>query len=526
MPHTAVQKHPAVATFAEFPFRDTLHRDIVAAGFQTPTPIQARCILPALEGSDIIGLAQTGTGKTAAFALPIIHQQAGRPDLGALVLAPTRELVHQIVEVFRKLSRSSDIRVASLVGGVKVSHDHKALRSRPNVLVATPGRLLDHIDRRTVSLKGVAMLVVDEADRMHDMGFMPQIRRILAALPTERQTLMFTATMPDDVEQVARRHMRDPIKISVGAVSKPVERAIQKLYDVQEPHKMSLLLDILKQETGRVLVFVRTKRRVDRLAKRISNYDYNVARLHGDREQRQRDEAMAGFRDGRYRILFATDIAARGLDVADIEHVINFDFPRSPEDYVHRIGRTARLAGKASSFVTPEDRSYVRDLDRHLGTKLVLTTAPGSKARSDSDPVESFRTPHQRRPHTPASERGRPTHHREGQPSYAGGQASHGNSYSGSHSTHGSGHASHAGAHGSHGGAPASHGGAHGSHASSGQQGGGGSRRRRSGRGSSAAPGHAAHGSGQGSHSSHGSSGHSAGHPAKPSGHSSYRGYR
>ena len=393
-----------VSKFTDCPFMDSLRQDLAAAGYKTPTPIQARCLGPAMEGRDLIGLAQTGTGKTAAFALPIIQRLARRAELGALVLAPTRELVHQIVGVFHALGRSSGIRVAGLVGGVKIEKDWKALRSWPNVLVATPGRLIDHLERRTVSLKEVEILVVDEADRMHDMGFIPQIRRIIAALPTDRQTMMFTATMPADVEQIARRHMRNPIKIQAGPASQPVERAEQRLFDVHETQKVPLLLDLLKKETGRVLVFVRTKRGVDRLARRIRDRQLPAARLHGDREQKQRDEAMLGFREGRYRILIATDIAARGLDVADIEHVINYDFPRSPEDYIHRIGRTARLAasGKATSFVTASDRPVLRDLERLVGTKTPLTPAPGAR------PVTHHASAP--RPHAPGGHRGKPSH--------------------------------------------------------------------------------------------------------------------
>jgi ATP-dependent RNA helicase RhlE len=364
---------------------DSLQQDIAAAGYVTPTPIQAQTILPALEGKDIIGLAQTGTGKTAAFALPIIQRLAKRAELGALVLAPTRELVHQIVGVFHELGRSSGIRVASLVGGVKFDKDMKALRSWPNVIVATPGRLNDHLEQKTVTLKEVEIFVVDEADRMHDMGFIPQIRRIISHLPAERQTLMYTATMPADVEQIARKSMRDPIKVLIGLASRPVERAEQKLFDVHETQKVPLLLALLKKETGRVLVFVRTKRGVDRLARRVRDRDHEVARLHGDREQKQRDEAMAGFRDGRYRVLIATDIAARGLDVDDIEHVINYDFPRSPEDYVHRIGRTARLeaSGKATSFVTGGDRAIVRDLEKLVKVKYTLEQPPEGTPEAD-----------------------------------------------------------------------------------------------------------------------------------------------
>jgi ATP-dependent RNA helicase RhlE len=371
-----------VSKFTDFPFSEALHKDLVAAGYETPTPIQAKAIRPVLEGKDVIGLAQTGTGKTAAFALPIIHRLAAKAELGALVLAPTRELVHQIVDVFKMLGASSGVRVASVVGGIKIDNDWRALRSWPNVLVATPGRLIDHLEQKTVNFKEIEMFVIDEADRMHDMGFIPQIRRIIAALPEKRQTLMFTATMPPDVEQIARRSMHDAVKILVGPASRPVERAEQHLYQIHdEKLKLPLLLDLLAKETGRVLVFLRTKRGVDRLARRIIDRRHAVARIHGDREMNQRTEAMKGFREGRYRVLIATDIAARGLDVADIEHVINYDFPRHPEDYVHRIGRTARLVatGKATSFVTPADRPYVRDLEKLIATKLTLEHAPGAR---------------------------------------------------------------------------------------------------------------------------------------------------
>ena len=398
-----------VLRFTDCPFSDSLQQALADAGYETPTPIQAQGLLPALEGRDLIGLAQTGTGKTAVFALPIIHRLARRMELGALVLAPTRELVQQIVGVFHQLGDSSGIRVAGIVGGIKIEKDWKALRSWPNVVVGTPGRLLDHLEQKTISFKEVEVLIVDEADRMHDMGFIPQIRRIIAALPTERQTMMFTATMPADVEQIARRSMRDPVKILAGPASRPVERAQQTLYHLQDPEKVPLLLSLLRKESGRVLVFVRTKRGVDRLARRVVDRRFAVARLHGDREQNQRDEAMAGFRQGRYRVLIATDIAARGLDVADIEHVINFDFPRSPEDYIHRIGRTARLAadGRATSFVTPKDRGLLHDLERMLGSKIPLTTAPGSKVAVPPDAAPG-RSPAHGRPHTaPASAHGR-----------------------------------------------------------------------------------------------------------------------
>jgi ATP-dependent RNA helicase RhlE len=307
-------------------------------------------------------------------------------------------LAHQIVGVFHELGGSSGIRVASLVGGVKFDKDLKALHSWPNVIIATPGRLNDHLEQKTVSLKEIEIFVVDEADRMHDMGFIPQIRRIISHLPAVRQTLMFTATMPADVEQIARKSMRDPIKVQIGLASRPVERAEQKLFEVHETQKVPLLLHLLKKETGRVLVFVRTKRGVDRLARRVCDRQYNIARLHGDREQKQRDEAMAGFREGRYRIMIATDIAARGLDVDDIEHVINYDFPRSPEDYVHRIGRTARVeaTGKATSFVTGADRAMLRDLEKLVGRKYTLTLPPEGIPAADHTAHPRSHSPHGR----------------------------------------------------------------------------------------------------------------------------------
>ncbi len=362
--------------FSDFPFRESIFRDLHEAGFLSPTPIQAACLGPVLEGKDVIGLAQTGTGKTAAFALPIIQKLAGSSDMGALVLAPTRELAQQIAGMFNMLGHSSDIGVAVVVGGIPIAQDYKALRGWPNVLVATPGRLIDHIRNRSVVLSTIRVLVIDEADRMHDMGFIPQIREILAALPADRQTMLFTATMPADVEHIARGHMRAPVRIAVGRESAPAERAHQQVFRVSESGKTDLLLGLLKKTEGRVLVFVRTKTGADRLARAVYRKHRDVARIHGNRTQVDRDAAMKGFREGRYRILIATDIAARGIDVADIEHVVNYDFPRAPEDYVHRIGRTARIGaeGDASSFVTSRDLPVLHGVERLTGAKLPLTT--------------------------------------------------------------------------------------------------------------------------------------------------------
>jgi ATP-dependent RNA helicase RhlE len=363
-------------TFNDYPFSDSIFQDIRAAGFERPTPIQAKCIPVALEGRDLIGLAQTGTGKTAAFALPIIQKLAARTELAALILVPTRELANQVTSMFNQLGASSGIRVATIVGGVPMENDYRALRSWPNILVATPGRLIDHLTYRSVSLREIEILVVDEADRMHDMGFIPQIRRILSELPPNRQTMMFTATMPPDVERIARMSMKDPVRIQVGFRSAPAAGAKQQLFAVNDAEKKPLLMKLLhdRDRDSRVLIFVRTKRGVDKLH-RVVVRRFNAARIHGDREQADRDEAMRGFREGRYPILIATDIAARGIDVADIEQVINYDFPLSAEDYVHRIGRTARqqATGLAISFVTPADRRYVQDVKKLLGDRLPVT---------------------------------------------------------------------------------------------------------------------------------------------------------
>jgi len=372
------------ARFTDYGLRESVLQDIKAAGYETPTPIQAGFIPPALEGKDVIGLAQTGTGKTAAYALPIIHRFAHKVEMSALVLAPVRELAQQIGGMFNELGRASGVRVVVVVGGMPILQDLKAVQSWPNVLVATPGRLIDLLQRGSVLLNEVEVLVVDEADRMHDMGFIPQIRQILAALPEERQTMMLTATMPPDVERIARRHMRSPLRIQIGRRSAPAERAEQQLFALHESDKTSLLLRLLREGDGRVLVFVRTRQGVNRLAREVMRRLPAVARIHSGRFQAERDDAMAGFREGRYRILIATDVAARGLDVADIAHVINYDFPHSPEDYVHRIGRTARLeaSGRATSFVTSSDRRHVAALERLVGQALTLTPSPVTGGRS------------------------------------------------------------------------------------------------------------------------------------------------
>jgi ATP-dependent RNA helicase RhlE len=345
---------------------------VARAGYETPTPIQARAIGIALENRDLIGCAQTGTGKTAAFAIPIIERLcASRPGAGAraLVLAPTRELALQIAETFAMLGGARGIRTVTLIGGEAMGPQLAGLARRPDVIVATPGRLFDHLERRSATLSSVRIVVIDEADRMLDMGFAPQVERILAVTPLDRQTLCFSATMPEAVERLVRKHLSRPERVQVGGAAKPVDGVTQRLFVTESHDKMPLLLRLLGEGRGQTLVFTRTKHRADRLARAVAAAGHRVTRLHADRTMSQRREALDGFRAGRYRVLVATDIAARGIDVPEISHVVNFDLPQTPEDYIHRIGRTARAeaTGQATSFATPEERDQLRAIERHLG---------------------------------------------------------------------------------------------------------------------------------------------------------------
>jgi ATP-dependent RNA helicase RhlE len=350
-------------------------RDAIAgAGYSIPTPIQAQAIGPILEGRDLIGCAQTGTGKTAAFAIPTIERLVAQGGSGprALVLAPTRELALQIAEAFDLLGGARGVRTVVLIGGESMGPQLNALQKRPGVIVATPGRLFDHLERRTVSLGSLRIVVLDEADRMLDMGFAPQVERILRVTPLDRQTLCFSATMPLAVEKLVRQHLVRPVRVEVVGTAKPVAKVTQVLYRADAQGKTPLLLRLLHEERGLTLVFTRTKHRADRVARAVMAAGHRVTRLHADRSMSQRREALDGFRSGRYRVLIATDIAARGIDVPEITHVVNFDLPHTPEDYIHRIGRTARAeaSGRASSFAAPEEGSQLRAIERHLGHQV------------------------------------------------------------------------------------------------------------------------------------------------------------
>ena len=383
------------STFEELNLSPPMLAAVHAAGYRIPTPIQASTIQPALAGRDVIGTAQTGTGKTAAFLVPVVERlrtaSHGAAPGSALVLAPTRELAEQIFGWAHRLG--CGLRPALVVGGVAYGPQLQALRGRPSIIVATPGRLVDHIERGTVGLQQVRILVLDEADRMLDMGFKAQLDCILRALPASRQTLLFSATLPPDLSGLVRTHLHDPVRAAVGPQAVPPSRATQDVYLVGHEAKTPLLLSLIERDAGNVLVFTRTKHRTNRLARAVRNAGHAVQPLHSDRSQSQRREALDGFRRGRYRILVATDIAARGIDVPGIRRVINFDLPRTVEEYVHRVGRTARAGanGHASSFAAPEERGQLHAIERHLGRALprqAHDAGPGVRAPSGPSPKE------------------------------------------------------------------------------------------------------------------------------------------
>jgi len=359
-----------------------LHPGVLAgvsgAGFVTPTPIQIQAIPPVMLGSDVIGLAQTGTGKTAAFALPILHRlmQGERGRVRALIVAPTRELTEQIHKAIESLAGKTGLRSVTVYGGVNINAQIQKLRKGAEIVVACPGRLLDHIDRKTVDLSSVEMLVLDEADHMFDMGFLPDIRRILKSLPAERQTLLFSATMPAEIRHLAKDILRNPVSVQVG-ITAPADTVSHALYPVASHLKTALLINILRQtRSGSVLVFTRTKQRAKRLGEQLVRAGYRSASLQGNLSQAKRQAALDGFRAGTFQILVATDIAARGIDVSRVSHVINYDIPNTPDAYIHRIGRTGRAErrGEALTLITGEDASMVRAIDRVLGARVERRT--------------------------------------------------------------------------------------------------------------------------------------------------------
>jgi len=364
--------------FEQFNLDSRLMQGIKVAGYEAATPIQEAAIPAAIRGRDIIGTAQTGTGKTAAFVLPILNKLLDGPRgmPRALIVTPTRELAEQIHQVVRALSVGTRLRSATIYGGVTASRQIKALKEGAEILVACPGRLLDLVQQRHVKLERIEILVLDEGDRMFDMGFLPDVKRIIKAVPAQRQTMLFSATFPAEVELLAAQSLVQPQKIAMG-LSRPAHTVTHALYPVSQHLKSGLLLKLLKQtDTDSVLIFTRTKHRAEKLARQIAHAGFRVTSLHSNRTQGQREQALSGFKSGHFHIMVATDIAARGLDVESISHVINFDMPDTADAYIHRIGRTGRAqrTGDAFTLVTPEDNDMIRALERIMGKPLTRLT--------------------------------------------------------------------------------------------------------------------------------------------------------
>jgi ATP-dependent RNA helicase RhlE len=394
---------------------ERLLKAVRAMGYNTPTPIQEQAIPAIIEGRDVVGCAQTGTGKTAAFTLPTLQRvKPGNRRPVALIVTPTRELALQIEGVAKQASRHTHHRVAVVYGGVGYGPQAAALRKGVDILVATPGRLLDLCNQRDCKLDRVEVLVLDEADRMLDMGFWPDVKRIMALLPSGRQNLLFSATMTPEVMRVAGDTLHEPVRIDVAPPSKPIDKIEQSVYPVNGQQKADLLLSLIQDhDLNRVLVFTRTKHRADRVARVLSKAGISGAAIHGNRSQSQRQQALEGFKRGRHKVLVATDIVARGIDVDGISHVFNFDLPNVPEDYVHRIGRTARAgkSGTAFSLFAPEEHNQLRDIEKTIGAVLACEDHEGFRYASDRlvpDPQREAVPQRQQRPVPGSGRAGRP----------------------------------------------------------------------------------------------------------------------
>jgi ATP-dependent RNA helicase RhlE len=387
----------------------SIHQNLARHLFVTPTPVQAKAIPPALTGSDVVATAQTGTGKTLAFLLPVMdkllksvnagehqpksggEQRGAAPQVGALILSPTRELAIQIAETFEKLAVGTGLRAAIVVGGLSEQTQLNALRRGARLVIATPGRLEDFLNRRLIKLGAVETLVLDEADRMLDMGFLPAIEKILAAVPANRQSLFFSATMEKDVERLIARHSKSPVRIAIGSSTMQAPEQIDlHVYEVEHDMKLGLLRHMLAKETGSFLVFARTKHATDRLAKRLTGFGLRAVAMHGNRTQNQRNQALAGFRDGRYRVLVATDVAARGIHVDSVAHVVNYDLPQAPQDFIHRVGRTGRAGqrGSASTFSLRSERGEIRRIERECKLRMERRDVSPDVVREEREPRE------------------------------------------------------------------------------------------------------------------------------------------
>ncbi|MDR0788518.1 MAG: DEAD/DEAH box helicase [Gemmatimonadota bacterium] len=383
-------------TFDEFGLHPKLTAAVAEMGFTRPTGVQAAAIPPALEGRDVLACAMTGSGKTAAFLLPVLNQLLEKPRgrTRVLVISPTRELAAQIHEHFQALAKHTGLTGAAIFGGVGMKPQEDAFRRQVDVIVATPGRLLDHLQYDYAKLDGIEFLVLDEADRMLDMGYLPDVSRILSHLPVRRQTLFFSATMPPQIVELSGQMLTRPARVDIERQAKPATGVKQALYPVSAELKSALFLELLKRgDVGNVIVFCRTKHRSNRLAEFLDKQGVPNARIHGNRSQTARTDALAGFRSGRYRVLVATDIVARGIDVEALEHVVNFDVPNQPEDYIHRVGRTARAeaTGDAYTLFSPDEEKLVRGIEKAIGQTISRVMVPGFDYRAK--PEERFEVP-------------------------------------------------------------------------------------------------------------------------------------
>jgi ATP-dependent RNA helicase RhlE len=400
MPTTtpAIPQHPVTTldhqTFESLGLSPEVLSTVQKIGFVHPTPIQAAVIPTSLTGKDVIGLAQTGSGKTAAFVLPMAEKLVHGRGVRGLIMAPTREIALQTKAFLDLFGKHHDLKTACLIGGVRMKPQLDALHDKPDIVVATPGRLLDHVQRRSVSLEAVEVLVLDEADHMLDLGFLPQIREVLRKLPRDRQTMMFSATMPDSIEMIARDFMRDPVRVDIMPEGGAAEGITHRVYVVKEEDKRNCLIALLTEELGSTLVFTRRKVDAEWLYSVLDRKGHPVARIHADQSQNKRVDALKTFREGQHRILVATDIAGRGIDIPGIEHVINFDIPENVEDYVHRAGRTARgrALGIVATIATWQDLPMVRKIEETLGEKIARCTVPGVEPWEESEKKPASRS--------------------------------------------------------------------------------------------------------------------------------------
>ena len=367
--------------FLTLKLEQTLMDSIAVINFKTPTPIQAEAIPVALEGKDILGTAQTGTGKTAAFGIPLVNFLLKTKKDTALVMTPTRELATQVMQTMNSLVGKGNIRTALLIGGDSMQKQLRQMKRNPRLIVGTPGRINDHLERRTLDLRATTFLVLDESDRMLDMGFTPQINQVLRTVPRKHQTLLFSATLPNNIIRLAEKYLKDPARISVGSTSAPIEKIKQEVIRVKDGEKYNQLIKEIYNRQGSILIFVKTRRNAEKMVKRLKYDDHDADAIHGNLRQNKRDRVIKAFRNNHFRILVGTDVASRGLDIPAIKHVINFDLPQVPEDFIHRIGRTARAGaeGSALSFVSGEDRSKWNAIQRLIDPNF--RAEPGSEAR-------------------------------------------------------------------------------------------------------------------------------------------------